>query len=70
MTRLQRRRNEVAKLTGQCGSRIVKRLDDNMATNRLCRPIWNVDDKYEIIYSVISMFSTWTRKSVHVELDK
>ncbi|XP_056168402.1 uncharacterized protein LOC130138412 [Syzygium oleosum] len=47
MTRLQKQRDEAAKWTGQCGPRIAKRLDDNLASSRFCHPIWNGDDGYE-----------------------
>ncbi|XP_056159292.1 uncharacterized protein LOC130135068 [Syzygium oleosum] len=49
MTRLQKQRDEAAKWTGQCGPRIAKRLDDNLASSRFCHPIWNGDDGYEVM---------------------
>ncbi|XP_056159542.1 uncharacterized protein LOC130135140 [Syzygium oleosum] len=39
MTRLQKQRYKTAKWTGQCGPRIAKRLDDNLASSRFCHPI-------------------------------
>ncbi|XP_071722523.1 uncharacterized protein [Rutidosis leptorrhynchoides] len=49
MTRLQKQRDEVAKWTRQYGPRIAKKLDENFAASRHCHPIWNGDDRYEIM---------------------
>jgi len=49
MTRLHRQRDEVAKWTSQCGPRIAKKFDENLAASRYCHPIWNRDEGYEIM---------------------
>jgi len=49
MTRLYRQRDEAMKWTRDCGPRIMKRFDANIATSRLCHLAWNGDNEYEII---------------------